>query len=103
VTSARPKPLTDDELARLEREGHTFGLPSGETRRLVSEVRRLRQLVAVAREHVEPGPATCPSCADTVKRILDDVPDAVPSTRAHNIKTCPVLKTEALEREEGDA
>lgn len=70
--------------------------------RLIADVRRLRQLVAVAREHVQPGQATCPSCIETVNRILDIGSAAEPSALLHSAETCPVKKTEAIEREESE-
>jgi hypothetical protein len=93
------KPLTTADLEHL---GSAHEVDTLDVHRLLADNDRLRQLVAVAREHVQPGPATRPSCAETVNRLLDDGVTAAPSALPHATQGCPVKKTEAIEREESE-
>jgi hypothetical protein len=101
-------PMADDELHEIERKfARLRDLEPVDRKdadtvvRLIAEVRRLRELVAVAREHVKPGEASCASCIITVDRLLEEGPDAIPSALRHDPETCAARRTEAIEREEG--
>lgn len=67
LTSDREVPLTDAELLRLEARNDVAGLPSTDVRRLIAEVRRLRDLAEASRVMARfaaslGSPKTCPAC-----------------------------------------
>ena len=69
------KPLTEEELERLEARNNAVGLPTTDVRHLIAEVRRLRNLVRRVEPRMSGLHAEARSQAETqaVRELLEEL------------------------------